>query len=92
MNQTRTVSGVIPLGKSTMACTKGTVRGLGHPAACATRLTAPSAPTTVRNWASSVRPPWVRSMVRVKVWSCCFERNGLFARTRTRAPAACAAA
>ena len=67
MNQTRTVSGVIPLGKSTMACTNGTVRGFGQPAACATRLTAPSAPMTVRNCASSVRPPWVRSITIVKV-------------------------
>ena len=37
-----------------MACTRGTVGWRGHPAACATRESAPSAPTTTSACNSSV--------------------------------------
>ena len=44
-----------------MACTSGTVGCLGHPALCATRESAPSAPTTTSACSSSARAFWPRS-------------------------------
>ena len=91
MNQTRTVSGVIPLGKSTMACTKGTVRGFGHPADCATRLTAPSAADDGAKL-RVLGAPALRALHRQRQGVVALAREkGLFARTRRAHPAATAA-
>src|SRR5580704_2754269 len=57
-NETRVVSGRQSLGSFTTAWTSGTVSTGGEPAARATRLAAPSAPTTLAACNSSRLPTW----------------------------------